>query len=47
MSDHGYYPVIKRLGLPDKFVEHGTVQELQAIVGIDKEGIIKAIRELE
>ena len=47
MSDHNYYPVIKRLGLPDKFVEHGTVQELQAIVGIDKEGIIKAIRELE
>lgn len=46
MSDHGYYPVIKRLGLPDKFVEHGTVQELQAIVGIDKEGIIKAIQEL-
>jgi 1-deoxy-D-xylulose-5-phosphate synthase len=46
MSDHGYSPVIKRLGLPDKFIEHGEVRELQAIVGIDKDGIIKAIQEL-
>ena len=40
MSDHGYQPHIKRLGLPDKFVEHGKVSELQAIVGIDKESIL-------
>ena len=46
MNDHGYSPFIKRLGLPDKFIEHGTVRELQAIVGIDKDGIIKAIQEL-
>ena len=33
-----------RLGLPDtSFVEHGTVSELQKIVGLDKESIIKAI----
>ena len=46
MSDHGYQPVIRRLGLPDSFVEHGKVSELQAIVGIDKESIIKAINEI-
>lgn len=46
MSDHGYEPHIKRLGLPDRFVQHGKVSELQAIVGIDKYGIIKAIQEL-
>ena len=46
MSDHGYEPHIKRLGLPDRFVQHGKVSELQAIVGIDKDGIIKAIQEL-
>ena len=46
MSDHGYQPVIRRLGLPDHFVEHGKVSELQAIVGIDKESIIKAINEI-
>ena len=45
MNDHGYAPKVKRLGLPDNFVEHGTVKELQHIVGIDEEGIKKAILE--
>ena len=43
MSDHGYTPHITRLGLPDEFVEHGTVAELRQIVGLDKESIKKAI----
>ena len=43
MSDHGFSPIIRRLGLPDNFVEHGTVKELQAIVGIDKESIKKEL----
>ena len=45
MNDHGYTPKVKRLGLPDNFVEHGTVKELQHIVGIDEEGIKKAMLE--
>ena len=45
MNDHGYHPEIVRLGLPDtEFVEHGTVDELHHIVGLDKEAIIKAIK---
>ena len=44
MSDHGYSPRIVRLGLPDHFVEHGTVAQLQQLVGIDAESIAKAIR---
>ena len=43
MSDHGYHPTVRRLGLPDRFVEHGTVSELQHIVGIDADGIRQAI----
>ena len=43
MSDHGYSPQVTRLGLPDEFVEHGTVQELREIVGLDKESIMKHI----
>ncbi|MBQ1581613.1 MAG: 1-deoxy-D-xylulose-5-phosphate synthase [Prevotella sp.] len=44
MNDHEYTPVVQRLGLPDtSFVEHGTVEELQHIVGVDIESIIKAI----
>jgi len=46
MSDHGYQPHIKRLGIPDKFIEHGKVCELQAIVGIDKDSIKKAINQM-
>ena len=45
MNDHGYHPQVVRLGLPvDSFVEHGTVAELQKIVGLDKDSISKAIR---
>jgi 1-deoxy-D-xylulose-5-phosphate synthase len=43
MNDHGYQPRITRMGLPDRFVEHGTVDELRHIVGIDKESIKKEI----
>ena len=43
MSDHGYAPHITRLGLPDSFVEHGTVAELRHLVGLDKEAIIKSL----
>ena len=46
MSEHGYTPTVRRLGLPDEFVEHGTVEELQAIVGIDKESIKRAIQQI-
>ena len=42
MADHKYTPTIIRMGLPDtRFVEHGTVAQLQHIVGIDKEAIKK------
>ena len=43
MNDNGYHPAITRMGLPDEFVEHGTVQELHHIVGIDKEAIIREL----
>ena len=43
MSDHGYQPQITRLGLPDHFVEHGTVTELRQIVGLDRDSIRRAL----
>ncbi len=45
MSDHGFQPHIMRLGLPDAFIEHGKVDELYHIVGIDKESIAANIQE--
>lgn len=46
MNDHSYQPETHRLGLPDNFVEHGTVAQLQAIVGIDKESIKKVVSQM-
>ncbi len=45
MNDHGYQPRVTRLGLPDSFVEHGTVAELRKIVGLDTEAIAQAIHQ--
>lgn len=45
LSDQGCLPVIRRLGLPDRFVQHGPVGDLYALCGIDAEGIYRAIIE--
>jgi 1-deoxy-D-xylulose-5-phosphate synthase len=45
MADHGYHPDITRLGLPDKFVEHGTVEQLRKTVGLDDETIKREIEK--
>lgn len=46
MADHDYQVHVKRLGLPDEFVEHGTVAQLQSIVGLDKAAIIETIKSV-
>ena len=46
MSDNGYCPRIKRIGIPDKFIEHGSVPELNKLCGIDAESIAACIRNL-
>ena len=43
MSDHGYTPQITRMGMPDHFVEQGTVQQLREICGIGLESIKKEL----
>ena len=45
MSDHGYHPEVVRLGLPDCFVEHGTVAQLREKWGLDVPTIKKTIEE--
>jgi 1-deoxy-D-xylulose-5-phosphate synthase len=37
---------IKRIGIPDRFIEHGTIHELQQMLGLDSQGIKKAILEI-
>ncbi len=43
MAAHNYHPEVIRMGLPDRFIEHGTPAELYHIVGIDKAGICQVI----
>jgi 1-deoxy-D-xylulose-5-phosphate synthase len=46
MNDHNYKASIKRLGVPDTFIEQGTVSELYRICGCDVQGIIETAKEL-
>jgi 1-deoxy-D-xylulose-5-phosphate synthase len=46
LNDHGYATRVERLGLPDQFVEHGTVAQLQELAGIDQKAIREAVENL-
>ncbi|PMD93700.1 1-deoxy-D-xylulose-5-phosphate synthase [Siphonobacter sp. BAB-5405] len=46
MTEHGYTAKVKRLGIPDRIVEHGEQLELHRECGFDPEGIARAVREL-
>jgi 1-deoxy-D-xylulose-5-phosphate synthase len=43
MADHGYTAEVKRLGIPDRVVEHGEQSELHRECGFDPEGIRSAV----
>lgn len=45
MSDNGKTTRVRRIGLPDRFIEHGTVSELRHIAGTDIESIKQAIND--
>ena len=47
MADNGYTPKVKRIGIPDKFIEHGAVPELFRLCGMDAGSIAEAIRHFE
>jgi len=46
MGDHGYSAQIKRLGIPDHYIEHGTPEELHKECGYDMISIAAACEEL-
>lgn len=43
MAENGYSSSVKLLGIPDKFIEHGTPEDLYKECGIDTKGIIKSV----
>ena len=46
MADHGYHAHVKRLGIPDRWIEHGTQPELYAECGFDEKAVSAAVREM-
>jgi 1-deoxy-D-xylulose-5-phosphate synthase len=46
MADNGYSAKVTRLGIPDRFIEHGTPRELQRECGFDSDSIYKTIKSL-
>ena len=46
MTDHGFNARVKRLGVPDRFIDHGTQEELHHECGFDEDGIISTAKEM-
>lgn len=46
MADHHYQANVIRLGIPDKFIEHGTQQQLYQACGYDEETIYQLLCSL-
>ena len=46
IAENNYRPVIKRLGLPDEFIEHGSTPKLLQICKIDKDAVVDTLNEL-
>lgn len=46
MSDNGYSAQVKRLGVPDDYIEHGTQNELYKECGYDVDGIVETIQTM-
>ena len=46
MNAHGYKADVKIMGIPDRWVEHGTLKELYHEIGMDAASIAATLREL-
>ena len=46
LEDNGIKANVKRIGVPDEFIEHGKPDIQKKLIGIDKEGIKKIIQEI-
>jgi 1-deoxy-D-xylulose-5-phosphate synthase len=46
LADQGCHLPVRRLGIPDRVVEHGTQDQLYKECGFDAEGIAQAVREM-
>ena len=47
MSENNFSAQVKRLGIPDHFIEHGTPKELQQECGFYVDDVVKAVKEMQ
>ncbi|KAA6300291.1 MAG: 1-deoxy-D-xylulose-5-phosphate synthase [Candidatus Ordinivivax streblomastigis] len=47
MAENGYQSEIRCIGVPDKFIEHGSIPELYRLCRMDEEGIFNQIRMMQ
>ena len=46
MMEHGYTPRVHRIGIPDCFIQHGSIADLYKLCGMDAAHILSAIHTL-
>lgn len=46
LADHSQHVAVRRLGIPDRVVEHGSQDQLYKECGFDADGIAQAVREM-
>lgn len=46
LNEQGFPTRVVRLGIPDRFIDHGTPEELHRECGIDADGIIQTVKQL-
>ena len=46
MADHNYSPQVKRLGVPDEYIEHGTQAELWRECNYDKQAVVETVQQM-
>ena len=45
-NDNNYNVKVKKLGVPDRWIEHGTPEELHKICGFDAESILEVLKDM-
>ena len=46
MAENAYMVHLRIMGVPDKFIEHGSVEQLYKDCGLDTDGIVGTVLEM-
>jgi 1-deoxy-D-xylulose-5-phosphate synthase len=46
MADNGYFAQVERMGIPDRFIDHGSPKELYMECGFHKDDVVRTARRM-